>query len=709
MTNPFVKRDLSLHKVENAVYKSDAPPIVKQSYSNMLTASMYRLPNLIVLVAVHLAGCTPNIEPLPPTGPQVRVEAYSNVATSTVIGDIYPEISYGHLTVSLDLAMIAEYRQALLCLAQHWTQLLKHGNLTRDQFNRFSFMDRYARETTSNVVGRLDNVLTSLKVNLSTTLPSDHVHPVNKRPKRQIIAAAIGIAAGLGIGYGASSVASSFSTSNLADIVDKKSNVIATTVAQDALTTATNHESIIRLNKTSTVILKQIGLMNLQWKATQVDLLLLGSALALMETIQKFDDMVTSLDMARRGGFDLHISSHQGLSRSLDLLSQQAAKHGKSIGIALPIDLTRLPATLFHDMITHKLHIISHVPLKGERLTLYAILTPPLQLDPTKEIFASIDLRHEYLALTSDKTLYQVYSEDDLQRCTKVRNRDFFCPQTQLRKSNYQSCSLSLFNNDLNGVRTHCSFQLHSRYAEAERLNLTTFMVTELESSELTINCHGQIVFRDSISGTKLVTIPPGCSGNTANLVFRREAFEADVTITSSFGTLPLLPDNVFPHELDHQWMKTAQAWLSATGKPVDPHTITTISRMEATLAKLDQQKASFSWITAIFHLVQVVLSTLVVAGLVVLGRKLYYCWKPEATPPYVPQPSAPPVQPPFNQAMEMETLHHEELQRQNLELEALRDELRREKERRYRSRRNRSSQETNPDNAPILHHESRC
>ena len=675
--------------------KADAPLFAAQSDSGVRPANMNRLLCTLLILAVHHhVGCTS--ESPTQTAEDVRIEEFSNVAVSTSMGVLYPEVSYGHLTVSLDLKMIADYRQAILCLACHWHQLLTTGDLPKATHDRFAFMDRFAEETSQEYVGRLDNIMVSLGINV-TDLDYDHPHgpltlataPI--RVKRQFISGAIGIAAGIGLTYGASSLASSFSSSNLADIADKKSSVLATTVEQEALTTATNHQDILRLNKTSSVILKQLGIIGMNWKSAQTDLLLLSSALSLMEANAKFDGLVRSLDNARQGEFSLNLASHDGLTKALELLAQRAAKHGKSLSVALPIDLTRLPCSLYHDKTKRQLHIISHVPLKGEHLTLYTLKTPPLRLDPTKrDLYARIDLDHTYLALKADKTLYQVYSNDDLHRCTQVHDQ-FFCPQTQLRKANYQSCALSLFNNHKIGVSTHCSFKLHKNYAEAERLNTTTFLVTELTPSQLTINCLGKIVKRDSIAGTKLVTLPPGCSGNTDNLVFRRESFEADVAISSSFGTMPLEPQELFPHAIDDTWMETARSWLADTGKAVDPHTISAITRMRTALNRLDREKSGYSWITLMVDLVESVVTFLVIIGLLWASRKLYQRIRPKPAPHHADGPSAPvDPPPPFNDAVRMNDLQHAEIQRLEAKNSQLREDLHRERYVNHRYKRSR-------------------
>ena len=174
------------------------------------------------------------------------------------------------------------------------------------------------------------------------------------------------------------------------------------------------------------------------------------------------------------------------------------------------------------------------------------------------------------------------------------------------------------------------------------RINQTSYLVTETTLSELTISCKGKIQAREKLKGTAVVSMDPGCIATSDHLIIKRESYEADVKIDSTFGTTPLHPDKVFPHQLSTEWIATAKAYLSNVGRPVDPQSIDHLVSMEDALRKLDSQRSGSgpSLFSILWHAIPTLLLILLVAVMIYLSRKIYVCYQRRRK--YEPAPREP-------------------------------------------------------------------
>ena len=572
----------------------------------------------------------PQPEPLPPNEEEVdiRIEPFQNLVAASSIGTVYPEQSYAHLVVTLSTADLLAQRQAFACMSQKWRHLLDLGKLSPTTKLRYQMMASFANGTLTTNIGILEDILKSLGVPIPPLWPEAHAGKHPTRVKRQfVIGAVIGAVAGASATYAATEA---FSEDDVDSIVDQEEGVIAQEVSRNTLSTVANREDIKKLNATTAVLVKQLGRLSLNMTATQLDLLLLVSGLTISEASTKFTYTVLALDRARRGTFDIHLATHDGLEIALTALRQNAARHGRTLAIATPNDLSMLPVTLVYRPKTRNLHVVVHIPLKTERLTLYSLYAPAYMVDNRTRVYAQVDTDDYFLAVNTDRTLHQEYSGATLRTCTKISS-DYFCPRTVLRKAHNKGCLSSLFANDQAGVRQLCNFRLHLGQPDAIRFNESTWLITEVEESEIAVSCEERTIKQERFTGTRAVRLQPGCQASTKNLVLSRPAFEGTVNIGAALSTLPMFPALVLPKNSDSQWLETAHDLLRETGSSVDPSTVTRLVRFKEEIKRLEalkHQHHAGTWQSIILHAVAPAIGTaLTIILFCYLARWLYDFW----------------------------------------------------------------------------------
>ena len=131
------------------------------------------------------------------------------------------------------------------------------------------------------------------------------------------------------------------------------------------------------------------------------------------------------------------------------------------------------------------------------------------------------------------------------------------------------SCIHALFRANEDGIGKYCQTQFHTHHHQVHRLAADTWLVTTSQLLEMEVSCPGVLATKHTLQGSLLITLNPGCIGNTNTFSIKKTQFESDVTFKNSIITE--VPDfsPFIATELDINSTNAIKTQIQSIGKPL--------------------------------------------------------------------------------------------------------------------------------------------
>ena len=488
--------------------------------------NMWLLATFITLLVIHRSGTS-------------EITALNNERSLfTQEGRVTLTNSYAHLVLPYRLNNLKDLiRQLNLIRAQVGAITIPNrGGASAKQRERakrrLEFIGTYINQTVLDVTTRCNDVLESVNSSTLSTDPLDYRSDIRKytprRPKRQLIAAGIGLISGLVGGV----VSSLFSASTMTDVIKGKQTVLSHAVEDNILQINRNNEDIRTLNDT---IARLQGSM-IKVFYNQDDFKLESALVTAFSSVSiisgRIRDVANSLSSARAGKLALEHIDATALHQHLQELQGKAAKTGHQLTATDIMDLTA--CTTSYLMTEDTVYNIIHIPiyLPSNSLTLFRHVKTPIQIKnnlPNQPlVYLMITPPLPYLAINKERTLYIEIDTPDLALCTH-KEGTFFCPHLSYLKNNAPSCIYSLFLQSHPKVSQNCRGTYTTRHYAITRVSIDTWLHSTTTPEVVHIECAHRNRSEKELQGSHLIRLDKGCTASSASMTITRPSFEADI------------------------------------------------------------------------------------------------------------------------------------------------------------------------------------
>lgn len=476
----------------------------------------------------------------------------------TKVGTLSSDFNYGHLTITVSLDTTLELMEECKRLEHHLDVMLEEKELkmTVSKRKHVEWLSQFVKDRTMHTKQKVDIIATVLE----GTTPASA-----ERDKRQILATLGGLATGAII----TSIWNGFSQRTLLDILNRKEHILETTVQRSELRLDQVQADLNRLKMVTTYMKNEIGkalLADAQINMQMVQLLTLWSLeLSLESTNNQLDAIIAALN----GRFDTGLVSMKDLDNGLNALREKAQADRKVLSIRNTLETFQLATSFVFNASTMELHLIIHVPVHdhSKTMTLYRYIPTPIQL-PQQTLWLEVRPDNELIGVSDDATLYKTMSRTELDSCTMVQNV-YFCPGTAFFKIRRESCLAGLYFGRFAEVRKHCPLSFSHGESMVNRINSTTYAVSQTTAGYITVECPVvNMNKRMLVSGTSLVTLEPGCSILGKDFLVRRPQYEMEINLEASLAPRPLQPEDLLePDEVED--LHHLDTLIAQVGKPI--------------------------------------------------------------------------------------------------------------------------------------------
>ena len=449
------------------------------------------------------------------------------------------------------------------------------------------------------------HIITPFKPADSQEKEKDEKHPRNKR--QLIMAALVGLMGGL-IG----SLFGNFATEKLLDILNQKTNVIQARVESNMVDIYQNKKDIQRIKTTLESIQEQFERFVMYNRAFDLQ----SFGLFILEMIDtEYQRTKATADALRKllmGKFQPGLIDTKVLRMALTKIKEQATLEELTPVVRTVSDMYQMPVSFLYNETASVLHVFIHIPLFKENqvLDLYRFIPVPIKSKRAAnvmKVFYEVQPGKQFFAHNRDHTLYREMNQAELAECPKIGSV-YFCIDFAMQKRARKTCLSTLFlSGTTNDIKSYCDFVLKKHVSFFERINSTTYVISESEPMMATAECEGNDkISKTTFEGTHLIKTIPGCRLNTPYFVIDRPADLDSVEVKVTMNSLQVDPDEVVG-PLDDFDLDIIKAKLSTIGASISVSEVKGLQTFRARLAVLNAQYGF--WHAVRVHWLEIVLS----------------------------------------------------------------------------------------------------
>ena len=514
------------------------------------------------------------------------------------MGKIYTSQAYGHLHVPIPLHQLENRITLLTALNERFqiitipTKLQKNTDLRK----RLKFMKSYIKHVTLDIVTRYQEAIKPYNMTLPTQQQS-------RRVRRQFVIAGAAIA-----GLISGAISAKFTKSTNEKIIEKSQDVIAHTVEQNLVRTATNSKDIQTLNRTVLMIEEEFKKEFMGRERLDFETAILRATLVTSLVHEELNLLVKIIIAAQKKLLDPEAMDAEVLHQALQDLNALAVKHGYESSAQTNQDVANMETSTLVDPQKKIIHLINHIPFfrPGQGMTLYhfydGVSKTNMVDSQGRPLFLEVDPPQRFLALSQDGTTSMELKEDELQGCHR-KGTDYYCSYLARDKRGKPNCLLALHDRSVPDIKNHCRVSLTNHASRAERVTNDLIFLTETDPMEITIDCPDQQTNRSQIQGSRLIHLNPGCILNTRNQVITRPRHEADVVVEGLFKQF-VVPPSLWIYEEERDEIQEIAKQLMTIGKSVPLDQIKALAQFRKELKDARSSWGSFDlggWILHAF------------------------------------------------------------------------------------------------------------
>ena len=504
------------------------------------------------------------------------------------MGTVHTTTSYAHLHIPIRTIKLKQRQRFMESISERF-QILEipedwpDGRKKIAQL-RLRELKYFVSVMASDTVERINEVL-------GATHPAD-------REERQVIMGALAIGAAAGAIGGA--IAQMFTTETCNNVIKQSQEVIAHTVEENLIDIHNNQDDISQLNKTIAVLIEDFHETFSEAKRTLFETSILRASLATLFNSIDISKKTRAILMARRGMLDPENFNRQKLSVALNTLNGKAVRDGYKIQTMHPDDLSSLPTSFLVDTRNEVIHLITHIPLfsPGNQMTFLRYIDAPLLLPSNvsdSPLYLEFNPRNPYLAVTTDGTIYQEMTENDLDSCHQ-KGQEYCCPLLGRFKRARQSCLLALYGNDPESIKRNCPLTVSRPNTKVEKIDKENWLIVETETTELRIQCQDGYHHRTDVRGNYIISLREGCDVNTEHIHIHQPKYEGDVVVKGVLET-PVHSPNIWIDEGSEPHFNTvANELLTKVGQKAPLEQINTLAKFKRQLHEAELTSLEFSW-----------------------------------------------------------------------------------------------------------------
>ena len=431
---------------------------------------------------------------------------------------LYTKITNGHLVMNIDLKVAFESR--LEALDQLKTQFESAFNAKN--YKNLPHVDQKEVKLVKNSL-LLDTQLMKERIQEAQTHFQVSGHQLHNRPKRQLIAAAIGLAGGL--------IYSSITQNEAINVLKEEHKVIKSTVRENILKIAETKRDIQLLNKTTSLINGELQKIFIQSQSNTLKITLLSIQTLTRHYFQGCEEFLTGLSDSLSGRLTSGLVNLVDLKEHLNEIKNKAAQEGYHPAISSTLDIPNLPLTLLLNQ-TH-LNLIVSIPMESpsSEFMLYEYVPTPIPFTLNSERhYMFIKPDKPFLAVNPIANSFIELDKTDLADCMRFASR-YHCQSLIETSPNAKTCLMALFKNQLTQIKTLCPSYLAKHLIAGHRINNKyLFIDTSAKTIKTTYNISH--IKSEPFDGAQLITVNPGSSVNTENLFLAKSPLDHNFGFT---------------------------------------------------------------------------------------------------------------------------------------------------------------------------------
>ena len=474
--------------------------------------------SLIILIVINLAKSKEE---------KPKIQVQENVKSLFLKqNELFSKTVNSHIIIPINLEIFDEKMSDLDNLLQRINQTFSENNLIHPTSHRKTWRGSFdLKRMVSTILYEIKNTKYKVKDVSRAFTGNDHLISKDPRNKRQLIAAAVGVVAGL--------IYSSVTESEVISAIKEENKVISLSVGENILKISEVSKDVKILNKTTALLDNQVRKLIIKQDEVNLKMHVLAISTMVRTYLNGINMLMDGLARSLQGIIDQNLINLIDLHPMLEKLKTRASQKGYVLSISSTLELPHVQ-TLVNLNQTH-LNLVLSIPLENpsNSFMLYKYIPTPYPIKiKDKNYFITIKSEKTLLAVSANTNTFMEMDYEDLGSCSIIYGK-YFCHSGITINPSSATCLLSLYKNIFMDIQNNCDFAISKKLLYGQLIKDRVLLV-DTESKWLKLTYNNGTTKNNQFNGSTIVQMTDGSSVATANLfaAFPKHTNLFDVTDT---------------------------------------------------------------------------------------------------------------------------------------------------------------------------------